>query len=213
MITIHSFEFNPFAEKTYVLNDENNNCVIIDPGCYHAFEKEKLVEYIRTNEFHPVAIWLTHTHIDHIFGVKYITDYFHIPVYAHLNSKDGIAMQSSVSMMFGIPSDQCPEANNLLDNNDIVDLGEHKFSVIYCPGHSKDSIVFYNETEKFIIGGDVLFQGSIGRTDLPGGDFDTLIHHLKNDILTLPDDVTVYPGHGIPTNIREEKESNPFLQF
>lgn len=211
MIKIQAFEFNPFAEITYILSDSNQHCVIIDPGCYQAQEKEELSSYIRKNQLKPQAIWLTHTHIDHIFGVSYIKQLFNIPVVAHELAPDGIRLQPLVSKMYGLIYDDFPLPDKLIKHGDKIYLGNHAFDVIYCPGHSNDGVVFFQPDDKFCIAGDVLFAGSIGRTDLPGGDFDTLINHIRNRLLVLPPETKVYPGHGPSTSIGEEIRSNPFF--
>lgn len=212
MIKVQAFEFNPFAEITYILSDSDNHCVIIDPGCYHAQEKEELASYIRKNQLKPQAIWLTHSHLDHIFGVSFVKQQFNIPVLAHALAPEGIRIQPLVSQMYGIPSEACPQPDKLLEHGDKIMLGNVTFDVIYCPGHSADGIVFYQPETGIAMVGDVLFAGSIGRTDLPGGDYDTLIHHIKTRLFVLPPETKVYPGHGPPTKIGEEILSNPFFQ-
>lgn len=211
MIQVHTFEFNMFAENTYILSDNDHHCVIIDPGCYQAQEKEELSSYIRKNQLKPQAIWLTHTHLDHIFGVSYIKQLFNIPVIAHELAPDGIRLQPLVSKMYGFICDDCPQPDMLIKHGDKIYLGNHTFDVIHCPGHSTDGIVFFQPETQFCITGDVLFAGSIGRTDLPGGNYDTLISHIRNRLFVLPPETKIYPGHGPSTSIGEEIRSNPFF--
>ncbi|MCX7743052.1 MAG: MBL fold metallo-hydrolase [Flavobacteriales bacterium] len=212
MINVKSFEFNPFAEITYVLSDNENHCIIIDPGCYNAYEKEELAKYIRKNQLKPQAIWLTHSHLDHIFGVSFLKQQYNIPVIAHQMAPEGIRMQPLVSQMYGIPSEACPLPDKLLNHGDQIMLGNIIFEVIYCPGHSADGIVFYQPESGIAMVGDVLFAGSIGRTDLPGGDYNTLIQNIRTRLFVLPPETKVYPGHGPPTKIGEEIRTNPFFQ-
>lgn len=211
MLTIHSFDFNPFAVKTYVVSNQSGECVVIDPGCYLPAEREQLSDYLRSNNLLPKQIWITHTHLDHIFGVKYLKDKYSIPIYAHLEAPSQIKLHPLVSQMYGIPFEPCPMPDLLLSHADTVTIGDDSFQVMYCPGHSTDSVVFYHAQQEMLFSGDVIFAGGIGRTDLPGGDYDTLMASIRNQILPLPPQTKLYPGHGFDSTIEQEKLSNPFI--
>lgn len=212
MITIKSFVFNPFHENTYVLSNEQLECWIVDAGCCTDKEREKLKKYIDDNGLNPQKLLNTHCHLDHIYGNHFIyQNYGLLPQWHKL--EDIIAKNASMAArMFGvdIPQEQDPGAYLSID--DVLCLGASSFRILYTPGHSPGSICFYNEKEKFVIVGDVLFKESIGRTDLPGGNYDTLIHSIRTQLFTLPDDTKVFNGHGFSTSIGHEKKYNPFLQ-
>ena len=212
MINIHSFTFNPFEENTYILYDETKECIIIDPGCYEKFEQEKLTTFIVKQELKPVRLLNTHCHLDHVFGNKFIADLYGLEL--EMNELDLPILQNApvAAQLYGIPNvDTSPEPAKFLNEGDVVEFGNSKLDILFIPGHSPGHIVFYNNDQKFVIGGDVLFYGSIGRTDLPGGDHDTLINNIKEKLLPLGDDFQVYSGHGPTTNIGFERENNPFL--
>ena len=212
MINIHSFTFNPFEENTYILYDETKECIIIDPGCYEKFEQEKLTTFIVKQELKPVRLLNTHCHLDHVFGNKFIANLYGLEL--EMNELDLPILQNApvAAQLYGIPNvDTSPEPAKFLNEGDVVEFGNSKLDILFIPGHSPGHIVFYNNDQKFVIGGDVLFYGSIGRTDLPGGDHDTLINNIKEKLLPLGDDFQVYSGHGPTTNIGFERENNPFL--
>ena len=212
MINIHSFTFNPFEENTYILYDETKECIIIDPGCYEKFEQEKLTTFIVKQELKPVRLLNTHCHLDHVFGNKFIADLYGLEL--EMNELDLPILQNApvAAQLYGIPNvDISPEPAKFLNEGDVVEFGNSKLDILFIPGHSPGHIVFYNNDQKFVIGGDVLFYGSIGRTDLPGGDHDTLINNIKEKLLPLGDDFQVYSGHGPTTNLGFERENNPFL--
>jgi hydroxyacylglutathione hydrolase len=211
MISVKKFVFNDFQVNTFVVSDETEECLIIDPGCYSMHEKDELKNYIRENNLKPVKLINTHGHIDHILGNLFIKESFNIPVAAHREDKNYIEGVSDQGQMFGYSVENPGGIDEFLEDDDIVKFGKSELKVIHVPGHSKGSIALYSEEQKFVIGGDVLFNGGIGRTDLLGGDYDTLIKTIKNKLLTLPGDVTVYAGHGPSTTISYEIETNPFL--
>jgi hydroxyacylglutathione hydrolase len=211
MLEIKSFTFNPFQENTYILYDETGECVIIDPGCYEAEEKKELENFISEKRLKPVKLLLTHAHIDHILGNNFVTGKYHVKI--EMNEHDVKLMQAAPTYgeMWGIRCEPSPDPDVLLKEGDIVKFGNSKLEIFFTPGHSPGSICFYNSESNFVIGGDVLFNGSIGRTDLPGGDFDTLISSIKDKLFPLGDACKVYSGHGPHTTIGHEKMSNPFL--
>jgi glyoxylase-like metal-dependent hydrolase (beta-lactamase superfamily II) len=211
MIQIAAFAFNPFQENTYVLYDETKECIIIDPGCYTPLEQAELSTFIENKELKPVRLILTHCHIDHILGCKYISSRYNL-----ISETNKIEMQvfdnaERAAAIFGIRLEKPPVPGKFIDENDVIKFGNSSLTILFTPGHSPGSLCFYNNEQKFVIGGDVLFHGSIGRTDLPGGNFDTLISSIKEKLFPLGDDVIVYPGHGSETTIGFEKTNNPFL--
>jgi len=212
MLRIESFVFNPFQENTYLIINEKNDCWIVDPGMYDASETKQLNDFIEKNQLKPQGIINTHAHIDHIFGVQGLKEKYHIPFSLH--EKDEVVLKSAMSsaMMFGIDFKDTPAIDSFIKEGEILKLGDDELEVRFTPGHSPGSIVFYYAPGNWAISGDVLFNGSIGRTDLPGGNFDTLMNSIHNELFTLPDETTVHSGHGPSTKIGDEKLYNPFLK-
>jgi glyoxylase-like metal-dependent hydrolase (beta-lactamase superfamily II) len=204
--------FNPFEENTYLLHDDTNECVVIDPGCYEKEEREQLKKYIEDNGLKVVRLLNTHCHIDHVLGNQFVADTYNVGLEIHPDDEQTLRAVTAYAPSYGFQqyAETLPTA--FLKEGDAVKFGNTELQVLFTPGHAPGHIVFYNGPEKICIGGDVLFQNSIGRTDLPGGDFDTLINSIKDKLFALPDDVTVYPGHGPETTIGHEKRHNPFLR-
>ena len=211
MIQISSFAFNPFQENTYVLYDETKESIIIDPGCYTPLEQAELSTFIENEGLKPVRLILTHCHIDHILGCKYISERYKLVSEANKIEMPVFQNAERAAAIFGIRLEKPPAPGKFIDEKDVIKFGNSSLEILFTPGHSPGSLCFYNNEQKFVIGGDVLFHGSIGRTDLPGGNFDTLISSIKEKLFSLDDDVTVYPGHGQETTIGFEKANNPFL--
>ncbi|MFC5268977.1 MBL fold metallo-hydrolase [Adhaeribacter terreus] len=211
-MTVTGLTFNPFAENTYLLHDETKECVIVDPGCYDAAEKAKLKQFISDNGLKVVKLLNTHCHIDHVLGNKFVADTYNVGLEIHEADLPTLKAIPSYAPNYGFTNYEEVLPTTFLAENDIVSFGKTELKVIFAPGHAPGHVVFYDEKGKNLIGGDVLFQRSIGRTDLPGGDFDTLINSIKTKLFTLPEDVKVYPGHGPSTTIGEEKRENPFLR-
>lgn len=211
MLTIQSFIFNPVQENTYLLYNEFKQCIIIDPGCYFEHENELLKTFISGNKLHPVMLLNTHCHLDHVFGNKFVADTYQLPLKIHQNEKLVLAYAPTSGLMYELPFDNYSGEILLLKEGDRILLGQDELEVIEAPGHSPGSICFYCAKQNFIIGGDVLFRGSIGRTDLPMGDHKALLKNIKEKLLVLPDDTIVYSGHGPSTTIGQEKINNPFL--
>jgi hydroxyacylglutathione hydrolase len=211
MFQIKVLTFNPVQENTYVLYNEQNECIIIDPGCYFDKEKEELKSFIGKNQLVPKILLNTHCHLDHVFGNKYIAEEYKLTLRVHKNEEQLLEMAPASGLMFNLPFDNYNGALVFLKEGDVVSLFNDKLKVIEAPGHSPGSICFYCEKQKFIIGGDVLFQNSIGRTDLPGGSHEDLVRNIKEKLFKLPEEVKVYPGHGPETTIGEEMKFNPFL--
>lgn len=211
MIQVDFFTFNPFQENTYILSDETKECVIIDPGCYESFEKDELKVFIETQKLKPVKLLNTHCHIDHVLGNNFIAGKYKLQLELNFLEIPLIRAVSDYAPQYGIFCEPPPEPFAMLNESDVVKFGNSELKILFTPGHSPGSICFYSETDKIIISGDVLFQMSIGRTDLPGGDYDTLLKSIREKLFTLPDEVEVYPGHGPKTSIGFEKRNNPFL--
>lgn len=211
MIQIAEFTYSPFYENTYVLHTPNGDCIIIDPGCYYEFEQQELRSFINDMALKPKMLINTHGHIDHIFGNKFICDTYKLLPHAHKESIPYFERAVEYGSMFGVKCERSPLPEKYLSEGDVVSLGDSQLNVLYTPGHSTDSISLYCEAQKFVIGGDVLFKESIGRTDLPGGDFNTLIRSIRTKFFTLPGEVRVYSGHGPVTSIGYEMAHNSFL--
>lgn len=211
MLYIHSFTFNPFQENTYIIYNDKKECWIVDPGMYEPSEIADFNKYIIDNELVPKAIINTHTHIDHIFGVQELVKKYQIPFLIHKDDEPVLNGAAGSAMLFGFQFTDTPIVDGYIDESEPYKLGYDELQVLFTPGHSPGSISFYYAKGNWVLGGDVLFSGSIGRTDLPGGNFDTLINSIKTQLFSLPDHTTVYSGHGPETNIGQEKASNPFL--
>ena len=212
MFQIKAFTFNPVQENTYLLYNEHNECIIIDPGCYFDSEKEDLKSFIVNYKLQPKILLNTHCHLDHVFGNKFIAEEFKLTLNTHQREKEILEMAPTSGLMFNLPFDNYQGEVSYLEEGDFVSLRDDKLEVIHAPGHSPGSICFYCEKQHFIIGGDVLFQNSIGRTDLPYGSHEDLLKNIKEKLFKLPEDVKVYPGHGPETTIGQEMKENPFLQ-
>lgn len=213
MLQIKIFEFNPFQENSYVLYDETKQCVIIDPGCYDKDEEEALEGFIDENELDVVALLNTHCHVDHVLGNYFVKEKYNVKLFIH--QKDEVVLRAAkvYAPNYGMHHYKETEPDSYLEEGDEVAVGNQKLKVLFVPGHAPGHIAFYHESKKILIGGDVLFYNSIGRTDLPGGSFNTLIQSIRTKFFTLPDDVIVYPGHGPETTIGFEKKTNPFLSM
>lgn len=211
MLKIKVFTFSPIQENTYVLYNEKNECIIIDPGCYFAEEEQELKAFIDKNALTPKMLLNTHCHLDHVFGNKFVAETYNLTL--HLHPKEEVVLQFAPTsgLMYDMPFDNYQGEFIFLNDGEKIFLGENELEIILAPGHSPGSICFYCKAQKFIIGGDVLFNGSIGRTDLPMGDHQTLLNSIRQKLFVLPDDVIVYNGHGPETTIGNEKRFNPFV--
>jgi hydroxyacylglutathione hydrolase len=211
-LQVHSITFNPFEENTYIIIAPNKDCIIIDPGCFDEKERNELIDFIKDNQLKPVRLINTHCHIDHILGNAFVATTYHLGLEIHEGEIPVLQAGMTIAGMYGIPYNPSPDPVSFLKEEEEVILDGHALKVLFTPGHSPASICLYNEKDSWVIGGDVLFYESIGRTDLPGGDFNTLINSIRTQLFTLPDNVVVYPGHGQETRIGFEKMFNPFLQ-
>lgn len=211
-VKVKAFNFNPIQENTYVLYDETKECVIIDAGCYDDAERKTLTDFIKKENLKPIKLLNTHCHFDHVLGNKFIAHEYNIPLEIHQKELPVLASLLQVAGMYGFTNvDASPQPANYLQDGDTVKFGNSQLHVLFTPGHSPGSICFYNKEKNFAVVGDVLFYGSIGRTDLPGGDSDTLLNSIKQKLLVLPSATKIYSGHGPSTSIGFEKEHNPFL--
>ena len=209
---LHSFVFNDFEENTYLLYDgEGSDCIIIDPGNNGTAENGELMAFITKHQLKVNRLINTHCHIDHVLGNAWVNKQFDVYPEAHRGEIPVLESCERVAQMYGIPYIPSPPIASFLQEGDTITLGNQILEVLFCPGHSPASICLYWRNGKLLIAGDVLFHRSIGRTDLPCGDYDTLIESIETKLMSLPDDVVVYPGHGIPTNIGDERRFNPFL--
>ena len=212
MTRVYQLTYGPFAENTYVIADDDLNAIIIDPGMYHPEENAQFFEFINSHQLKPCRLLLTHAHLDHVFGVNWINKTYGLTPEIHFD--DQIVYDSAVivAKQYGLNMNQLVPSNISLIHNQVFKFGGSEFRIIHTPGHSPGSVCFRNDNEGYVISGDVLFQGSIGRTDLPGGDFNVLIRSINEHIINLAEDTIVYSGHGPVTTVGQEKISNPFLQ-
>jgi hydroxyacylglutathione hydrolase len=208
---IKKFTFNPVQENTFIVYDETGECAIIDAGCYFENERKELDEFIAEKQLKPVRLINTHCHFDHIMGVTHCRIKYKVPFETHAD--EAILVEHAVDSgdRFGIPMEPIDAPEAYFREGDRITFGNSYLEVIESPGHSPGGVVFYNPEQKILIAGDVLFYGSIGRTDLPGGSFEQLTGNIKTKLLTLPEETVVYCGHGPETTIGFEKKNNPFL--
>jgi hydroxyacylglutathione hydrolase len=211
MINIKQFTFNPYQENTYVLFDESGECVIIDPGMYDAAEQNEFVAFVNSARLKPTLLLNTHCHIDHVLGNKFVFDNWSLKPRFHEGELPVLHAIPGYAPSMGMQYELSPEPEAYLGESGTVTFGKSMLKLIFAPGHSPAHLCFYSEADNFLIGGDVLFYKSIGRTDLPGGNHAQLIKSIKENLFVLPDDCKVFPGHGQSTTIGFEKKSNPFL--
>ena len=211
-VHVHVHTFNPFEENTYILVADNNDCIIIDPGCYDAGEQAYLRDWITREGWNPVSLINTHCHIDHILGNAFVANEYQLSLRIHQGELPVLKAGKMVAQMYGIPYEESPDPAGFISEHETIDFGDRKLKVLFAPGHSPASVCFFNAEEQWLIGGDVLFHESIGRTDLPGGNHEVLLKSIRTQLFTLPDNTVVHPGHGQSTSIGYEKMFNPFLQ-
>ena len=210
---IKVFTFNQFFENTIIVFDKTKECVIIDPGCYTISEKDTLQKYISINNLIPVKLINTHCHIDHILGNNFIAKTYDLELEMNANDMELIKSSNEIAQLYGFTDyEMSPLPKKFLNEGDTLEFGNSQFKILFTPGHAPGHISLYSEKDGLLISGDVLFNNSIGRTDLPGGNYDLLIESIKNKILTLNDNTIVYCGHGPSTTIGNERLNNPFLK-
>jgi hydroxyacylglutathione hydrolase len=211
MLTVTSFVFSPLQENTYVVHNEAGDCIIVDPGCYFGNERNELKEFIQNGRLSPKYLLNTHCHLDHVFGNKFIHDTYGLTLHLHEKEKPVLDYAPTLGLSWGLPFDNYQGDLIFLREDEVVRLGEDELHVLFTPGHAPGHISFYCPAQNFVLSGDVLFKQGIGRTDLPGGNFETLMKSIREKLFVLPDETVVYSGHGPETTVGEEKRENPFL--
>ncbi|MFO7657287.1 MAG: MBL fold metallo-hydrolase [Bacteroidales bacterium] len=211
-MNIKIFIVNGFSVNAFVVSDTTGECIIIDPGFYEKDEESKLVNYIEANNLTPVMVLNTHGHVDHMLGNKFVCEKYNITLAAHADDIFLLDRATAMGAIFSLNANPSPPVSKLIADGETILFGNSRLQAFHTPGHSPGSLSFYSSEEKFLIAGDVLFAGSIGRTDLPGGSYETIIYSIKNKLLVLPGDTVVYPGHGPSTTIGIEHDTNPFLR-
>jgi glyoxylase-like metal-dependent hydrolase (beta-lactamase superfamily II) len=211
MLSVKKFTFNPLGENTYVVYDQRRQCAIIDPGCCSPQEQNILANYIEQEALTPVLLLNTHCHVDHVPGNAFVASTYQIPLMIHERELPLLRDAPQFGRFFGLHCPPSPEPTAFLQEGDEVNIGSGKLQVLFTPGHSPGSISFYCKEASWIIVGDVLFLGSVGRFDLPGADGETLFQSIEHRLLCLPDHTKVYCGHGPDTTIGHERTTNPFL--
>tara|TARA_B110000003_G_scaffold190645_1_gene189400 strand:- start:608 stop:1246 length:639 start_codon:yes stop_codon:yes gene_type:complete len=210
---IKSFAFNPFQENTYVVYDDTKECIIIDPGCYTGKERHQLRSFITSEGLKPVKLINTHCHIDHVLGNKFVSELWDLELYMHIEDLPLLENAGNTGKIYGLEDyEGSPYPKHFLAQDDTLTFGESSFKILFTPGHAPGHICLYSKENNLLIAGDVLFQGSIGRTDLPGGNHSTLINSIITKLFPLSNETQVFCGHGPCTNLGYEKEYNPFLQ-
>ena len=213
MLHIQRFVVNMIEENCYLLWDETGEAAIVDCGAYFDEDREEIQKFVAEKKLNIVLHLLTHGHFDHIFGAQFVSDTYGVLPQMAKTETENYSSQNEQLRMFlhrDLPL-SIPPFGKILDDGETITFGHQKFTVIYTPGHTPGGVCYYNEKEKVLLSGDSLFQGSIGRTDFPGGSGRDLIASLSQRVLTLPDDVTVLPGHGPQTTIGDEKRNNPYF--
>jgi hydroxyacylglutathione hydrolase len=212
MMTIESFTFNAVQENTYVVYDETKECIIIDAGCYSKQEQQTLANFISSKNLKVIKLVNTHCHVDHVLGNAFVKNTYKVLSYMHALEENVLRAVPMYAPMYGFAAYQVSEPDVFIDETQKLTFGNSSLDILFVPGHSVGHLAFYSQADKFCIGGDVLFYNSIGRTDLPGGNHQQLLNSIKQVMYKLPDDTTVYSGHGNTTNIGREKQHNAFCR-
>jgi hydroxyacylglutathione hydrolase len=208
---IFKFVFSPIEVNTYILADNSGDCAILDCGCYDEGESSTLEKFIHDKKLNPVLLLNTHCHLDHVFGNIFILERYHLRPFSSELEEGNRKNAAEHAMLFGLSMDDPPEPAGFIANNQIIRFGSTELLALHVPGHTAGSLAFYSEKNGCVFTGDALFAGSIGRSDLPGGNFEQLIKSIKNQLFVLPPSTVVYSGHGDETTIENEMKSNPFF--
>ena len=211
MLIIEQFTFSPLQENTYVIYNEQGWCAIVDPGCYFGNERNDLKDFVEERQLAPKYLLNTHCHLDHVFGNKFVHETYGLIPHIHPLEKPLLDYAPISGLNWGLPFDGYKGELIYLNEGDTVQLGDDLFEIFLTPGHSPGSICYYCRAQGFIISGDTLFRESIGRSDLPGGDAETLFRSIREKLFVLSDDTEVYSGHGPVTTIGYEKINNPYV--
>jgi glyoxylase-like metal-dependent hydrolase (beta-lactamase superfamily II) len=212
MLHVKVFAFNPVQENTYIVYNNTGSALIIDPGCYFSAEQEMLKQFLAENSLTAVQLLNTHCHLDHVFGNKWVNEIFGLELHIHRNEELVLQYAPISGQKWGLPFENYKGILHFLQEGDTIQLDDDKLEVLLTPGHSPGSLCFYCKEQNFVIGGDVLFYESIGRTDLPGGNHETLLNSIRQKLFVLPIETVVYNGHGKSTTIGHEKIHNSYLQ-
>jgi len=212
MLTVKSFVFSPVQENTYIVFNENKNAIIFDPGCYFTEEQRTLGAFISDNNLKVTKLINTHCHLDHVFGNRWVHQNYKQELFIHAEEEKMLAMAPTSGINWGLTFDNYTGPLHFIEEGETISIDNDTFTVLLTPGHSPGSLSFYCKEDGFVISGDVLFKGSIGRTDLPFGNFEILYNSIHQKLFTLPDKTIVYSGHGEPTTIGVEKRSNPYVK-
>lgn len=212
MLRVYKLVFNVFQENTYIIAGQDGSCIIVDPGCSNDMENKILETFINEHHLNPIQLILTHFHLDHVFGNKFVNDTWGLLPTGHQNGSITLGANEQACKIYGLPYIASPPISHFLAPEDVIHLSGEEIQVIFVPGHSVGHIALVCISSQWVISGDVLFNGSIGRTDLPGGDLATLTRSIQDQMYHLPDAITVYSGHGPETTIGAEKKTNPFVR-
>ena len=208
---IFKLVFSPIEVNTYILVDQSGDCAIIDCGCYDNNETEELAGFIKNKNLNPVILLNTHCHLDHIFGNKFILNRYKLKTYSSEYDEMNRLNAAQHALLFGLTMDNPPEPAGFICDNQILIFGTTELVALHVPGHSLGGLAFYSDKNSCVFTGDTLFSGSIGRTDLLGGDYGTLIKSIRSKLFVLPSSTVVYPGHGNQTTIEKEMKTNPYF--
>jgi hydroxyacylglutathione hydrolase len=211
MMELHTFTYNAFSEQTYLVDHGNGEATVIDPGMSYAAEQEDFAKFCDSRGLKPVQWLLTHAHLDHVLGAAWIHDRWGLSPCLHPLDRPTYDQAPRAASVYGVPMDPLPELGQPLDEQHSIQCGEESLEWRFTPGHAPGHVVFICHAERWVVGGDVLFRGSVGRTDLPGCNPKELVSSIENQLYSLPDDYTVWPGHGPSTTVGEEKLTNPFV--